>query len=73
MTGRLQIKAARALLDWTQADLAQAANVGLSTLADFERGAREPIRAVMASILVALTHEGIRFVPGGVILERRES
>ena len=34
-----QLRAARALLGWRQEDLAQAANVGLATLARIEQGA----------------------------------
>ncbi|WP_315855070.1 helix-turn-helix transcriptional regulator [Chenggangzhangella methanolivorans] len=38
-----QCRAARALLDWTQEELANAANLSLSTVRDFEKGRRTPI------------------------------
>jgi ribosome-binding protein aMBF1 (putative translation factor) len=39
-----QSKAARAWLGWDQKELAWRAKVGLSTVRDFERGARAPIQ-----------------------------
>jgi transcriptional regulator with XRE-family HTH domain len=39
-----QCRAARAWLDWTQHELARRAGVGLSTVKDFEKGNRKPIR-----------------------------
>jgi ribosome-binding protein aMBF1 (putative translation factor) len=38
-----QSRAARAWLGWSQEELARRAKVGLSTVRDFERGARAPI------------------------------
>ncbi|WP_390895435.1 helix-turn-helix domain-containing protein [Bradyrhizobium diazoefficiens] len=37
------VKAARALLAWSQQDLAKSAGVATSTIADFERGQRTPV------------------------------
>jgi DNA-binding XRE family transcriptional regulator len=37
------VRAARALLAWKQGDLARAASVATSTIADFERGQRTPM------------------------------
>ena len=54
-----QCAAARALLGWTQAQLAERANIGISTVADFERGARLPIGAVMYCIRMTLLEAGI--------------
>jgi len=39
-----QIRAARALVAWSQQDLAKSAQVGGSTVADFERGHRIPVQ-----------------------------
>lgn len=39
----VQVKVARALLGWSQQELAKNANVGPSTVADFERGQRTPV------------------------------
>lgn len=60
------IIAARALLNYTQQDLARVADVGASTIADFEREARTPIRSSRAKILAALKNSGIKFTSDGV-------
>ena len=61
-----QCKAARALLGWNQLELAQRANVGTSTVADFERAKRVPVSANIEAITAAFEAAGIRFVAGGV-------
>jgi transcriptional regulator with XRE-family HTH domain len=68
-----QIRAARALLDWSQEHLAKAAGLGLSSVRDYERerrGGREgaPDRAGetgggLGTIRRTLENEGIRFLP----------
>jgi DNA-binding XRE family transcriptional regulator len=55
-------RAARALLDWTQDQLAQKSNLGLSTVKDFEAGRRTPAVNNLAGIQTALENAGIRFV-----------
>ncbi|MFX5817144.1 helix-turn-helix transcriptional regulator, partial [Acinetobacter baumannii] len=40
-----QIRAARGLLGWSQADLAEGCNMHRGTLADLEGGKREPHKA----------------------------
>jgi transcriptional regulator with XRE-family HTH domain len=55
-------RAARALLNWTQDQLAQRSNLGLSTLKDFEAGRRTPAVNNLAAIQTALENAGIRFV-----------
>lgn len=70
-----QSRAARALLGWTQPDLAKAANIGRTTVADFERGKSTPIPNNMASIQSALETAGITFIPengGGLGVRLRE-
>lgn len=59
---RGQCKAARALLGWNQERLAVMANVGKQTVADYERGARWPIRNNMIAIKGALEGAGIKFM-----------
>lgn len=61
-----QSRAARALLNWTQPQLAEAAHVGLSTIRDFETGKRQPIVNNLAAISSALESAGIQFVDDGV-------
>ena len=59
------VRAARALLAWSQRDLASAANVATSTIVDFERGKRTPVAENRRRIRVALVDAGIRLLPGG--------
>ncbi len=62
-----QVKAARALLAWTQGQLAKEAQIATSTLADFERGERTPVANNAEAITVALEKQGIRFTNGGAV------
>src|ERR1700722_17358940 len=63
-----QVKAARALLAWSQQDLARNAGVAVSTVADFERGSRTPIPNNAESIHASLQNAGIAFPPGGAVI-----
>jgi transcriptional regulator with XRE-family HTH domain len=58
---RAQIRAARALLNWTQRDLASAAAISAATVKRVEIGYHAPIRAVKTAIVRALEDEGIEF------------
>lgn len=58
-----QCRAARALLDWTQDQLAENAQVARATVVDFERNARSPMRQNLVSIVSALEAAGIQFIP----------
>jgi transcriptional regulator with XRE-family HTH domain len=60
------VRAARALLGWSQQALAKAAGVATSTVADFERGKRRPVASKAQAIQAALQDAGIRFRPTGV-------
>jgi transcriptional regulator with XRE-family HTH domain len=62
-----QVRAARALLTWSQQDLAKRAGIAVSTVADFERGQRTPVPNNAEAIRVALEKAGIRFPPGGAV------
>ncbi|MGR9209417.1 helix-turn-helix domain-containing protein (plasmid) [Rhizobium leguminosarum] len=64
-----QIRAGRALLAWSQQDLAREARVAASTVADFERGQRTPIVNNFEAMRTALEVAGITFFGGGAILE----
>jgi DNA-binding XRE family transcriptional regulator len=57
-----QCRAARALLDITQPELAEAAGLGLSTIVDFEKSRRDVSRAAVHAMQKALEKAGIRFI-----------
>ena len=54
-----QCRAARALLDWSQQDLAKAAHLGLSTIRDFEKSRRVPTHNNLHRIKLALEEAGV--------------
>lgn len=62
----VQCKAARALLAWNQQDLAQRAQLGVSTIADFERGKRTPTESNIEAMVKAFVAADVSFVDGGV-------
>lgn len=73
---REQSRAARALLDWSQGDLSEAAKISRQTVVDFERGARMPYRNNLDAIRSALEKAGVEFIPengggAGVRLKKR--
>lgn len=57
-----QSRAARALLNWSQPELANASGTGLSTIRDFETGKRQPIANNLAAIRTALESAGVIFI-----------
>jgi len=63
MTTR-HVKAARALLEWTAADLARESSVGVTTIRKWEAGTHVRAESVQA-IYDALVSAGIAFQNGG--------
>jgi transcriptional regulator with XRE-family HTH domain len=59
-----QIRAGRALLDWSQVQLAEAAGIGVSTVKAFESGRPGKELAAAGPMRVALEREGIVFLSG---------
>lgn len=58
-----QIRAARALLDWTRETLAQESGVGLRSLVRIEAGEVTPQARSLHSIQEALERAGVQFLP----------
>lgn len=58
-------RAARALLGWSQAQLADVSKVATKTIADFERGDRSPYDRTLADIQEAFELARIEFTNGG--------
>jgi transcriptional regulator with XRE-family HTH domain len=73
-----QCRAARALLEWSQQDLADKAGVGIVTVHQLEAGLSQPRRATLDVIRRALEEAGIEFIDEngggpGVRLRKRSS
>ena len=58
-----QCRAARALLNWSQPDLAEATGLTRGTIANLERGAHTPHPSNLAAIRAALEAAGVEFIP----------
>jgi transcriptional regulator with XRE-family HTH domain len=67
-----QIKAARSLLTWSQADLARAARISLPALSNLERGAVMPRTRTIQNIQNALEGAGIEFIEGPGVRRQTE-
>jgi DNA-binding transcriptional regulator YiaG len=59
-----QCRAARGWLGWSQDELAKRANVSLSTVKDFERGARIPIGNNLTAMQKAIEAAGMGLIVG---------
>ena len=57
-----QCRGARGLLGWSQSDLSEASKTATKTIADFERGAREPYARTLDDVRGALEKAGIEFI-----------
>jgi DNA-binding XRE family transcriptional regulator len=67
-----QCRAARALLNWTQEDLANKVGVALKTVRDFENERRQSLKIVRTSIQQAFEQVGIEFFDDdGLRLKRK--
>lgn len=60
-----QCRAARALIGWSQDQLAVAAKVAKATIANFETGKREPYGRTLDDLRAALESAGVEFTNGG--------
>jgi transcriptional regulator with XRE-family HTH domain len=59
-----QSRAARALINWSQPQLAEASGVSVSTIRDFETGKRSPIVNNLAALRRALEAAGVELTNG---------
>ncbi|RUU12491.1 XRE family transcriptional regulator [Mesorhizobium sp. USDA-HM6] len=64
-----QCRAARALISWTQQQLADAAKVGVATLQNFETGTSTPRHATIEVLQRALGEAGVVFLDEGEMVE----
>jgi transcriptional regulator with XRE-family HTH domain len=58
-----QCRAARALLGWSQDELATASKVAKATIANFEAGKRSPYDRTLQDLLEAMENAGVLFIP----------
>lgn len=67
-----QVKAARALLDWKQSDLAEACSLSLTAINNLERGIGSPRMETINAIRQTLENAGIEFTDGEGVRKRGE-
>ncbi len=72
MLTNLQVKAARALLDWDQATLAEASGLSVAAVAGLEQGKGSPRPATWLAVRSGLENAGIEFTPDPGVRLRRE-
>ena len=71
MISSKQCKAARALLDWKQSDLAEATKVSIGTVKNFESNYGKPNFITVQALQIALEKAGIEFIgSSGVKLKK---
>ncbi len=61
-----QIRAARALKNWSQADLAERVDMATPSIGNIESGKHNPTPQTQAAIIEAFEDAGIEFIDGGV-------
>lgn len=60
-----QVRAARALLDWSQEELADRAGVTRRTIAGFENGEKVPHKSTVERIADVFEDNGVSFINSG--------
>ena len=58
-----QCRAGRALIEWSQQQLSQAASIDLQTVSDFEKRFRSPDETTRRRLRAALEAAGVVFIP----------
>lgn len=67
-----QIRAARALKNWSQTDLAERTGLAVPTIANIELGKQIPGKNTIEKIIDSFSLGGIRFTPNGVEFDKDE-
>ena len=62
-----QIRAARGLLSWSQADLARAARISRETVVGFETGRSVPLLTTVEQMVRALEGAGVELIDAGQV------
>jgi len=57
-----QCKSARNLLEWKQTDLVKKSGIGITTIAEFERGVRDLADRTMKELVRTFKDAGIEFI-----------
>ena len=71
-----QCRAARGLLDWSQQDLADKAEIGIVTVRQLEAGGHQPRRATLKVVKQCFENAGVEFIDengGGAGVRLRKS
>jgi transcriptional regulator with XRE-family HTH domain len=63
-----QLRAARAMLQWTSTELARRSRIHRRTICKLEKGEAQPQRKTLTAIVGALSAGGVEFTGGGVRL-----
>lgn len=61
-----QCRAGRAIAGMSQQELADASEVAKATIANFEKGHRQPYKRTLTALQAALEARGVQFTPDGV-------
>lgn len=67
-----QVRAARALLDWSLADLSKKSGVGQQAISKFENGGTEPLAKTVQKLQQVLEAAGIEFLSTGGVQPRQD-
>lgn len=62
MVSAAQLRAARALLNWHQSQVAEAAQISVGTIRNFEAGRGTPNAATLTVVRLALEAAGVEFL-----------